>query len=128
MRAFATYCREENQLRKRFDLIRKRKRQSPPEGRLYVISPRFAKAVMRSAARKDSASMVMVGWPRPEVTRLLPSQRKRFLTSWVRWSELITDVFGSFPMRHVPRRCTANCCSLAGKLHFFCAPAASKIS
>jgi hypothetical protein len=52
---------------------------------------------MRSAARKASASMVMVGWPRPEVTKLLPSQRKRFLTSWLRWSELITDVFGSFP-------------------------------
>ena len=29
--------------------------------------------------------MVMVGWPRPDVTRLLPSQRNRFFTSWVRW-------------------------------------------
>src|ERR1700675_2169307 len=41
--------------------------------------------------------MVMVGLARPEVTKLLPSQRKKFLTSWLRWSELITDVFGSFP-------------------------------
>src|SRR5712664_1791404 len=71
---------------------------------------------MRSAARKASASIVMVGWPRPEVTRLLPSQRKRFLTSCVRWSALITDVFASFPMRQVPRRCTPNCCSRAGSV------------
>src|SRR5690242_21297481 len=31
-----------------------------------LISPCFANAVMRSAARNASASMVMVGWPRPE--------------------------------------------------------------
>jgi len=41
---------------------------------------------------------------------------------------MITDVFGSFPIRQVPRRCTANCCSLAGKLHDFCALAAAKSS
>src|ERR1700681_3468277 len=70
----------------------------------YARSPRRARAVMRSAARKARASMVMVGWPRPEVTKLLPSQRKRFFTSWVRWSELITDVLASLPMRQLPRR------------------------
>src|SRR5260370_885502 len=89
-----------------------------------LISPRFASAVMRSAARKASASMVIVGWPRPEVTRLLPSQRKRFLTSCARWSGLITDVFGSFPMRQVPRRWKANFDSAAGKPQCFFASAA----
>src|SRR5262249_37997043 len=48
-----------------------------------LISPRPARSVMRSAARNASASMVSVGWPRPEVTKLLPSQMKRFLTSCV---------------------------------------------
>src|SRR5687768_13408584 len=49
------------------------------------ISPRFANAEMCSAARKANAWMVIVGWPRPDVTKLLPSQMKRFRTSWVRW-------------------------------------------
>ena len=40
-----------------------------------------ASCVMRSAARNASAWMVIVGWPRPEVTKLLPSQMKRFGTS-----------------------------------------------
>src|SRR6185503_20255971 len=48
------------------------------------ISPRFAKRAMCSPARNASAWMVIVGWPRPDVTRLLPSHTKRFRTSWLR--------------------------------------------
>src|ERR1700751_1433341 len=88
-------------------------------------SPRLARVMMRAEARNASAMMVMVGCPRPEVTRLLPSQRKRFLTSCVWWSALITDVLGSLPMRQVPSRCTPNCCSPIGKVHFCFAPAVS---
>ena len=64
---------------------------------------------MCSPARNASAWIVIVGWPRPEVTRLLPSQMKRFGTSWLRWYLSTTDVAGSLPMRHVPSRCTERC-------------------
>ena len=48
------------------------------------ISPRLANAAMCSPARNASAEIVSVGWPRDEVTMLLPSQMKRFRTSCVR--------------------------------------------
>src|SRR5205085_10927115 len=41
---------------------------------------------------------------------------------------LITEDFGSLPMRQVPSKCTANCCSAIGRDQRFTAPAASKIS
>ncbi|MGB7453704.1 MAG: hypothetical protein WBM36_16395 [Lysobacterales bacterium] len=47
------------------------------------ISPRRAALAMCSAARNASAWMVMVGCPRPDVTRLLPSQMNRLGTSCV---------------------------------------------
>ena len=47
------------------------------------ISPRLANRAMCSAARNASAEIVSVGWPRDEVTMLLPSQMKRFRTSCV---------------------------------------------
>jgi hypothetical protein len=70
--------------RKRIAEIQRRKKAdgSDPENQA-LSSPRLAMDMMRSAARKASAMMVMVGWPRPEVTKLLPSHRNRFFTSWV---------------------------------------------
>ena len=44
--------------------------RTPPQ-----ISPRFANAMIGSAARKARASMVIVGWPRPEETKLLAEQK-----------------------------------------------------
>src|SRR4029077_7139727 len=70
-------------------------------------SPRRAIAAACSAARKARAWIVIVGWPRPEVTKLLPSTRKRLGTSWVRCHRSTTDDRGSLPMRQVPRRCTS---------------------
>jgi hypothetical protein len=46
-----------------------------------LMSPRFARSTMRSEARKARAWIVQVGWPRPEVTKLLPSHKNRFGTS-----------------------------------------------
>jgi hypothetical protein len=64
----------------------------------------------------------MVDCPRPEVTRLVPSHKNRFFMSCVRWSGLMTEVFRSFPIRQVPSRCTENCCSFMGSVHFFLGP------
>ena len=50
----------------------------------YQISLLFAAAAMCSAARNANAMMVIVGWPRPDVTMLDPSQMNRFDTSWLR--------------------------------------------
>src|SRR5208282_4902241 len=47
-------------------------------------SPRRANRAMWSAARNASAWIVIVGWPRPLVTRLLPSHTNRLRMSWVR--------------------------------------------
>ena len=45
------------------------------------MDPAFARAVIRSAARNASAWIVIVGCPRPDVTKLLPSTMNRFGTS-----------------------------------------------
>jgi hypothetical protein len=50
----------------------------------HQISLLFAAAAMCSAARNANAMMVIVGWPRPDVTMLEPSQMNRFDTSWLR--------------------------------------------
>ena len=42
------------------------------------------KVVISAPARNASAQIVSVGWPRVDVTRLLPSQMNRFLTSCAR--------------------------------------------
>ena len=42
--------------------------------------------------------MVMVGCPRPDVTKLEPSQMKRLRTSWLRWNLSITELRGSLAM------------------------------
>jgi len=63
----------------------------------YQISPFFASVEIRSEARNASACTVSVGWPRPLVTKLDPSHKKRLGTSCVRWSESTTDVFASPP-------------------------------
>src|SRR5260370_440948 len=70
------------------------------------ISFLFANVVTRSAARNANAWIVAVGWLRPLVTRLEPSQINRFCTSCERWSALMTDFLGSFPIRHVPSNCS----------------------
>ncbi len=72
--------------------------------------------------------MVMVGWPRPLVTKLLPSHRNRFAMSWVRWKRSMTERRGSFPMRHVPSRCRANVDSAMLPRQTWTAPAAVRIS
>src|SRR6266545_4841261 len=92
------------------------------------ISPRRASAAMCSPARYASAWIVQVGWPRPPVTRLEPSQMKRFRTSCVRWYLSTTDVRGSLPIRQVPSRWAARVASCTGCLHVCRAPAASRIS
>ena len=48
------------------------------------ISLARAKRAMCSPARNASAWIVIVGCPRPEVTKLEPSQMKRLRTSWLR--------------------------------------------
>ena len=48
---------------------------------LVQISPLCANSTIWSAARKASAWMVIVGWPRPELAKLEPSQINRFGTS-----------------------------------------------
>ena len=57
---------------------------------------------LTSAARNASAWIVMVGCPRPDVTKLEPSQMNRLRTSCVRWWRSTTEDFGSSPMRQVP--------------------------
>lgn len=54
-------------------------RRSKPHA--LLISPLFAIRMRLSAARYARAWIVQVGWPRPDVTKLLPSQMKRFATS-----------------------------------------------
>src|SRR6202451_1983487 len=51
---------------------------------LQAISPRLARSRILSEARNASASIVIVGCPRPDVTKLPPSQRNKFFTSCVR--------------------------------------------
>jgi len=46
------------------------------EGRSGADLAALRERVMRSPARNASASMVMVGWPRPEVTKLLRRKGK----------------------------------------------------
>jgi hypothetical protein len=59
-------------------------------------SLREARDVLAGAERE--AEIVSVGCPRDDVTMLLPSQMKRFRTSWVRWYLSTTDVRGSLPI------------------------------
>src|SRR6266849_5506450 len=49
-----------------------------------LMSPFLAMRMMWSDARYASAWIVHVGCPRPDVTKLLPSQMKRFETSCAR--------------------------------------------
>src|SRR5262245_58516378 len=88
------------------------------------ISPRFANWAMCSPALNASAEMVAVGWPRDDVTMLLPSQMKRFRTSCVRWYLSTTEVRGSAPIRQVPSRCTDWVCGAIGTAQALRAPAA----
>jgi len=65
---------------------------------------------------------VLVGFPAPEVTKMLASQMNRFGMSCDRPKELTTELSGSFPIRQPPIRW-----AVSGTTYSTLPPAASRI-